>query len=253
MRPPEGLLKVGGTMGAAGRYHSHFYSAGAPGAAAAPSPGINGAALTSFAGQIPFTNPVSGNSHLARWAMNASQPCSLLLCDRLWHNSGLNLTIATSQAITSGAMPARDRDGSTNGAGLLCGLEFSAAGGAGTPTVTLGYTNSANTAGRTSTFSGPTTPAAGSFFPWPLQAGDVGIRSIQSFQLSVTWTSGTAHMVVYRILAVLCVDSANTGNAIDFLTGGGVRLYDNTTPFILQLPASTTATNLAGQMIVTQG
>lgn len=52
--PTQALLKVGGTMEAAGVLHSMFYSTGLPGAAAAPSPGLSGAALTSYAGQIPL-------------------------------------------------------------------------------------------------------------------------------------------------------------------------------------------------------
>src|SRR3990167_7987623 len=86
---PQPLLKTGIAMEAVGKSHSHFYSVGSPGAAVAPTPGVNGAALTTYAGQIPFTNPVSGNSYLARCALTASQVCTLLVCDRLWHNSGL--------------------------------------------------------------------------------------------------------------------------------------------------------------------
>jgi len=69
MQPPEDFLKVGATMEAAGVHYSPFYVAGRPGAAVAPTPGINGAALTSYAGQVPFRNPVSGNSYLARFSV----------------------------------------------------------------------------------------------------------------------------------------------------------------------------------------
>ena len=172
MGKPEPLLKVGVAMEAAGVASSHFYSVGRPAAAAAPSPGGNGAALTAYAGQIPWTNPGAGNSYLARWAMTATQPCTLLLLDRLWHNSGLSVTLTSSQAITSPTWPARDLNGATLGHGLLCAIEWSAAGGAGTPTITLGYTDQDGNAGATATLVGVTTPTLGTFELWPLAAGD---------------------------------------------------------------------------------
>ena len=250
---PQPLLKIGVAMEAIGLSHSHFYSTGSPGAAVAPSPGVNGAALTTYAGQIPFTNPVSGNSYLARLALAATQACTILVCDRLWHNSGLSVTLTSSQAITSPTWPARDINGATLGHGLLCGVEWSAVGGAGAPTVTLGYTDQDGNAGATTTFTGITAPNAGTFERWGLAAGDTGIRSIQTYQASATRTSGTFHMVVYRILATLSLPAAAVAGAIDALTSGFVRLYDNTVPFIIQIPSATTLTTLSGQWIVTQG
>lgn len=102
MRPPEDYLKLGAAT-TIGRHYSPFYVTGRPGAAAAPSPGIGGAALTTYAGQIPWTNPASGNSYLARLSINCNVQGTLLLCDRLWHNSGINVTLATSQTINSAA------------------------------------------------------------------------------------------------------------------------------------------------------
>lgn len=72
MQPPQDFLKVGVTMEAAGVFYTHFYRPGRPGAAVAPTPGLAGEALTSYSGQIPFTNPVSGNTYLARLQANSS-------------------------------------------------------------------------------------------------------------------------------------------------------------------------------------
>lgn len=253
MQPLNPIIKVGVTMEAIGLSNSHFYSAGSPGAAVAPSPGVNGAALTTYAGQIPFTNPVSGNSYLASVVIGASQACTILVCDRLWHNSGLSVTSTSSQGITSPTWPARDRDGTTNGAGLLCGIEWSAAGGSGVPVVTLGYTNQNGTSGRTATITAVTTPLVGTFERFGLQAGDTGIRSIQSYQANATRTSGTFHLVVYRVLAVITLPLANVAGVIDAITGGFPRLYDNTVPFLIQIPSATTATTISGALTVSQG
>jgi len=253
MRVPENFIKVGGAGEAAGVWHSKFYESGSPGAAAAPTPGVDGAALTSYTGQIPWTNPVSGNSYLARFDANASVACTVLLLDRLWHNSGLSVTSTSSQAISSPTWPARDMNGATSGHGLLAACEWSAAGGAGTPTVTLTYTDQDANTGATATFTGNTTPAAGTFETWPLAAGDTGIRAISAYQASATRTSGTMHLVVYRILARVGCNVANLSYAVDALTSGFPRLYNNTVPFIVIIPTATTAVNVSGAVIVTQG
>lgn len=253
MRPPEDIIKVGAAT-VVGRHYSPFYVAGRPGAAAAPTPGIGGAALTSYAGQIPFTNPASGNSYLARLAGASNVAGTLLLCDRLWHNSGVSVTSTSAQTVNSATWPARDANGATNGDGVLIGAEVSTVMGAGTPTWTMGYTNSAGTSGRSIVTAAQTaTMAVGSFIPMPLAAGDTGVRSIQTWQQSATMTSGVYHLVAYRILARLAILTANVDAAIDAISGGFPRLYDNTVPFLLWLPATTTAPQLSGQAIVTQG
>lgn len=259
----EFFYKGGGTMEAAGVLHSLFYAAGRPGAAAAPSPGMAGAALTSYAGQIPFSNPVSGNSYLARFGAVASVAGTLLLCDRLWHNSGIVVTTTTAQNVNSATFPARDQDGSTNGNGVMVGLEVSAATtNAGAITnMTLSYTNESNTAGHTATVgaaapqSFPATAAAGTFVPFRLAAGDKGIRSIQSITLGTSLGAGTVHLVAYRVLAAFGVPVANAApSPLDFLGTGFPRLYDDTVPFLLWVPTATTAVALqAGVLQVAQG
>lgn len=252
---PTAILKVGGTMEAVGVPHSHFYSTGLPGAAAAPSPGLAGTALTSYAGQIPFTNPGAGNTYLSRFAAAASVTCTLLLCDRLWHNSGFTITTTTAQTVNSVTWPARDSAGATNGLGVLVGIEASAAiGGGAVANTTLQYTDSDGNAGATGTMtSWPATAAAGTFVPFQLAAGDLGVRSVQSLTLGTTYTSGTIHLVAYRILARVGCMIANVEAAVDAITSGFPRLYDNTVPFIIQIPTATTATTINATFSVTQG
>ena len=104
MKPPGYFSKaVTGTLVAA-RPFSPFYLAGVPGAATAPSPGLAGAALTSYAGQLAIP-AASGNTHLARFSGVASaQAGLLLLCDRLWHNSGFTITSTGAQTVNSAAV-----------------------------------------------------------------------------------------------------------------------------------------------------
>lgn len=256
MRPPEDFIKNTGTMQAAGIWHSLFYRAGRPGAAAASADALAGAALTSYAGQIPFVNPASGNSYLARLEAAASRAGVLMLADRLWHNDSIVVTTTTGQTITSAAWPARDRDGSTNGESVLVGLECSTATtNAGNITnTTLTYTDQGGTGSNTGTLaSWPANAVAGTFVPFDLAAGDTGIRSIQTLTLGTSYVSGTIHLVAYRVLAKLAVKVANSGDMLDAISSGFVRMYNNTVPFLLWLPDATTAVDLNGQMVVTQG
>jgi hypothetical protein len=255
MQPPVTFTKAATPTLVAGRPHSLFYLAGAPGAATASSSGLAGAALTTRAGQLAFTNPVSGNSYIGRLSGVATIAGTLILCDRLWDNSGLVMTSTSAQTINSAAFPARCADGTANGAQVLVGLEITGATGSGTPNLSMSYTNQSNTSGQTGAgiLAGVASSAIGAFYPMGLAAGDTGVRSIQTFTLSATWTSGAASLVAYRELARLELSSGNIPNAIDALTSGFTRMFDNTVPFLIFIPSTTTASNISGTFTVTQG
>lgn len=193
---------------------------------------------------------------MARLEAAATRSGALKLADRLWHNSGITVTTTTGQTINSAAWPARDRDGSTNGENVLVGIEVSTVLGTAAPVTncTLTYTNQSGTGSRTATMASiPTAAVAGTFIPFELQAGDTGIRSIQTLTLGTSLVSGTIHLVAYRQLAIVHHPLANTGNGVDAISGGFVRCYDNTVPFLLWLPDAVTAINLFGQMVISQG
>lgn len=251
MQPPINLGKASTPTLVIGRPHSLFYLAGVGGAAAAPTPGLTGAALTSYSGQIPFSAITGGlERHLARLQAQSSTSGTLILADRLWHNSGLSLTVATAQTINSVAWPARDNNATINGAGVLVGLEVTAATGAGTPSFSMGYTNPSDTAGKTASglLAGVASSAIGAFYPLGTASGDNGVKSLQTFTLSATWTSGSASLVAYRELARLEINATAPG-AIDALTGGFPRFFDNTVPFLIFVPSATAATNLSGNLV----
>jgi hypothetical protein len=205
---------------------------------------------------LPRTNPTGGAfAYLARLGINASTPGTLWLIDRMWNNSGLSVTSTAGQAITSAALPARSGDGTANGANVMAAIEWSATGGTGTPTVTLVYNDQDGNTG-TGTFTAVASPPVGTFEVFTLGAGDTGIRSLtsaSSFTQSATRTSGTMHLVLFRVLAQVEVTSANIGNAIDVLTAGMPRIYDGSVLQLVWFPSATTATNFIGQYIETQG
>lgn len=255
MQPPQHIQKAAAPgVGVAARFWSPFYAAGQPGAAAAPAPGVAGAALTSYAGQIPFVNGAA-DQYLARFAANSNFVGTLLLCDRLWHNSGLSVTLTTAQTVNSVAWPARDANASINGEGVYIGLEVSTIMGAGAPTLSIGYTNQAGTAGKIGNgrLTVVTASMVGSFYDFSLAAGDTGVRSIQTYTASATMTSGAIHLVAYRVLARVAVPVAGAEYAIDALTSGMPKLHDNTVPFLLWLPATANTVTLGGQLVQSNG
>lgn len=220
---------------------TNFYSAGSPVAASAPSPGIAGAALTSYTGQIPFPNPASGNAYLARLEAQSTEGTrTCLLVDRLWHNSGLSGTTITAQTVNSVAWPARDINGSTNGEGVYIAVEFSGASGSGAPTITMSYTNSAGTSGRTATnlMSTVANTQSGRMYLMGLAAGDTGVRSIQTVTFSVSWgAAGNLHLVAYRPIAILNASSAvspgSNAGADDALSLAMPKMWNDSVPQVI--------------------
>ena len=265
MQPPQPFAKVATPTLVIGRPQSLWYLAGAPGAAANPAVTAGGTLLSSssalVAGQIPHTDPVSGNSYLGRLSAVSSVPGMLLLCDRLMQVGGtsggaaISVTTTTAQTINSGTLPARDNAGTTAGAGVQWGLEVYTATGAGAATPSISYTNSAAVAAHTASLIDTyvATSAIGAFYRFGLQAGDAGIQSIQSLTLNVSMTSGAIALVAYRVLASLELMNASIPNAIDALTSGFPRLFNGAVPFFLFIPNATTAAAIGGTYVETQG
>ena len=248
--PPQNFYKVGATT-AIGRFQSLFFSNGYPGSATTITSGVGGAALTSYSGQIPFTNPASGlYSYLSKFSAVSNTAGTLFLCDRLWHNSGLNPNTLAFQAVNSVAFPPRDINQAINGEGCFLGLEITTAMGAFTPNITVGYTSSSGVQATGTTALVASSPA-GNFWPIALVSGHTGLQAVRNFTSSVAAT-GAYSLVCYRILASVDIGTG-FGNQVDSITSGFPRLSDNTVPFLLFLPAATTAPTITGQMIITQG
>lgn len=256
-KPPNFYSKNATPTLVAGRPHSLAYLAGYPGAMVASVAGLSGEALTTKAGQIPFPAAVGGQSvYLDRFsAMSSGASGNMLLCDRLWQNSGFVVTTTTAQTINSVAWPARDRNGATLGDGVYIGLEVATATGSGASVLSMSYTDSAGNAGNT---AGPidnyvASSAIGAFYRMGLAAGDTGVRSIQTFTSSVSMTSGAINLVAYRVLAAVELTQASIPNAVDAITGSLPVCYGGTVPFLLFIPNATTASVTAGVVTFAQG
>lgn len=262
VRPPVPIVKAASGSLVGGRPFSYWASAGMPGAGTYDTTAAGAVRTAASAGALPKGNPASGNAYLYKFmAVVGGQAGVVYLVDRLWQGGGLNATLTTAQTVNSVAWPSRcptsaaDDTPSTNGHGILVGLEVSAATGAGTPTLTLNYTNSAGTAGRTATNVNATTASspAGTFYQFGLAAGDLGVRSIQSLTLSATWTSGTINLVAYRVLASIPSTGAGVPGQVDWISGGAARIYNDSCLQLLYVPQTTTSTLVSGEFIETHG
>jgi hypothetical protein len=224
-------VTMAATAGTAGtnqwRGITDWYQSGATANAA----GVNGQAVTyPYTGAINRVHPATGKAYLAEVDAKsaANNQVTIWLVDRLWENSGLSTTLTTSQSITPAALPARDVNASTNGEGVMAAIEWSAAAGAGTPACQLTYTNSAGTGSKTANMTGVASTAAGTWEIFDLAAGDYGIRSVQAYIANATRTSGTMHLVLFRVIAQFNVGLIHENNQMDFLSLGLPEIYSGT-------------------------
>jgi hypothetical protein len=207
---------------AAGLWYSLMQGAGNPAANTTLGTGTNLAfqALTDATvggGGIPHGGSVSGFKVLlnaaAQTAAATTAPCVLMLVDALGFYPITTVTTTGAQTLNNTVTLPRY----TNGAGVQAFLTPSTAMGAATPNISIAYTNSAGVASRATptplpvgntgssassiSYSGS---GVGKFGPFmPLQAGDAGIRSVQSFNLSASYVSGVLNLVLARPLLTL--------------------------------------------------
>ena len=210
------------TAHTAGMWYSLFRGGGNPPADTILGTGTNLAfqsltdATTNATG-IPHGGNVGGYKHLlnaaAQTAAATTAPCVLMLVDLLGFYNITSVTTTGAQTLNNTVTLPRY----TDGAGVQAFITPSTVMGAATPNISIGYTNSAGTASRATPATlpiGNTAAAvtsivysgtgAGKFGPFmPLQAGDAGIRSVQSINLSASYVSGVLNLVLCKPLLTL--------------------------------------------------
>lgn len=242
--------KVGTTAEGTAYWYGFSKDTGYPGAWSPGTPGLNGRATdgTTVAdvGCLPLWTP-TGQLFLNEISATSTTNTSIMLADVVWVNTGIVVTTTTAQAITTPTFPARDLNGSTDGEGYVIGLYFTAAStnAAAITNSTVSYTNSAGTAGRTATLVAvagdqiPPTPVIGTVVWFGLQAGDKGVRSIQSITLGTSLVTGSVSLMVARPMHMVSVQTNNVAVAYRY-PDPGTRLYTGT---CLQLFTKNTAGN----------
>jgi hypothetical protein len=130
---------------------------------------------------------------------------SFLLVDRLSHQGGLSYTLTTTQTTN---LPTAALTRYTDGSGVMIGITTYGALNAGFTggTVTMSYTNQSGTSGRTAvatTMPAGNARAIGTFGIISLQSGDTGVRSVESVTSSITATSGTFGVCLFKPLGIV--------------------------------------------------
>ena len=269
--PPAGLgnyngklvpfMKTSTAAKAAGTWYCTSKDAGYPGAWAPGTPGINGRVTDGTAsadyGCIPITNASAGNNYLTALDMQASVNHTHDFFDCLWVNSGIVVTTTTAQAITTPTLPARDVNGTTYGEGCGIALLFVAAAtnAAAISNTTVSYTNSKGVSGRTAkltTATGsaiPATPVIGTMIWFSLDAGDTGVRSIQSITLGTSLVTGTVSLMITRDICTIGTTIVNVA-AAKTIGSPGIKLYNGTCLLHNIMASATTATFMSGSLAV---
>ncbi len=259
LQQPYPLYKPSATSEGAGTWHSLWKSAGAPAAGSNPplfSAGSGYTPTNATTGALPFTNPGSGNTYLARSSIAGGTIGTLVLYDRLWACSGFGTVVTTAQNVTTpGTIPSRDRDGAALGAGVELWGEVYTAPGATGATWTVSYTDQDGNTGQSATYTHPANAeSVGQMFRFNLAAGDVGVRAVASFTASVSsGTAGDIGITLVRRIAEIPIMLANVAQLFDAVALGLPRIYDSSC-LAMMVQCSTTNTGLIqGSLTLAQG
>ena len=159
----------------------------------------------------------------ARISTSNYSAASMMVVDLLNVSGGLNATLTTAQTTN---LPTAALTRHTSGEGVMAGIVVYTIIGTTQTTVTISYTNSAGVSGRISTattIGGGFYREAGLLIPIPLQAGDSGIRSIESVTLAATTgTAGNFGVCLYKPLAMISLESATGAMPLDSVSTGGI-------------------------------
>ena len=253
--------KVGTAAEAIGQWYCWSKDAGTPGAWAPGTPGVAGRATdgttAADAGCLPIPNAASGANYVTGMDGVSSAVGQIMLMDFLWVNSGITVTTVGAQTINSVEFPARDVLGTVNGVGCeIAILVTTATTNAGAfANLTMSYTNSNGVAGRTATLANfPATAGVGTLVFMQLQAGDVGVQSIQSITLGTSLVTGAISVLLTRTLCSRADAIANVGSTsypspnID--PRAGVRIHNGACLLLAGMRPATTATNIYGNVFV---
>lgn len=111
----------------------------------------------------------------------------------------------------------------------------------GNQAVSVGYTNEAGTAGRSTGAVGiGAAPTVGSMWQLPLQAGDKGVSLITNVTGSVA-TAGTFNVHVLRPISGIRIPVANSGEVWDYLRTGMPQIFDTSALFFMVMADSTSS------------
>ncbi|MEK7423199.1 MAG: hypothetical protein AAB131_05095, partial [Actinomycetota bacterium] len=202
----------------AGRLTSLWRYEGAPSHGAVP-PTTAAVPDSTTDGGLKQTDPASGKKKwLLGGSINASVGGSLVVVDRLLHNSGLSGTSTSAQTV-GGTLT---RYTTTEAKGNRVFVEINTQIGVTPTTATIDYTDQDGNSATSPTFQMGNTNyrEAQRMIEVPLAAGDSGVRAVASITLAgSTGTAGDFGVVIARPLLLVVSGSAGIGSLRDLIRG----------------------------------
>lgn len=236
----------------AANWYRLWNAAGFPGPGVDPTPALQGYAPTkATVGAIPFNNPTSpATLHILSFGAGGGVLGSLMIYDRLWHVGGISLTINTLQTFTSVLAPSRN----TNGVNNLLLVEITTATTATVATLTVNYTNTLDQVKQATIALAAAEPVNRCYF-LNLAAGGLGIKSVQSCQLSAAKTGGVANLVLFNAAELVVVPwVANQWTERDLVLQmvNLPRVLDNACLALMSLASTTSTGVICGRLQVAE-
>ena len=244
-------IKSSATVKAAGVPHS-LWAVGHTPPAGSPAGSVNGAIPDKdTTGALLYQNPAAGElAYVDRLLASLGVAGTLVLYDRLWHNSALDGNVNTLQSF---AQPALTRH--TDGLGVELWAEVHAAFGATPFTLTALYTNENDVNGRSGQASYASgAPVVGQMFPIARQAGDHGIKSVQSVQLSAaSGAVGNFGLVLMKRIASMALKTSNVPEMYDFMRTARQKITDGACLSLMVISSGSSTGALDLDAVGTQG
>lgn len=248
----ENYFKVTATSKVAGSFHSLWRTSGVPSNGSIPPVGAGEIPTKEDSASFTFNNPAVGNTlYLGKASLIGSTVGTVILYDRLFHNSGLDGTSTVAQEFT---MPALTRY--TDGSDVEVWLEIYAALGSTAKAFTFSYTNKDDVKGRigNSVINITSTCAVGQMFPTTLQAGDTGIKSVESVTLAgSTGTVGNFGVTILRRIIEMPITIINIATVQDAITLGLPVIQPNACLATMVVTSTTNTGTMQGHVRFIEG
>ena len=242
------FFKVAPTIAESGGVWMSLWIGGVAPASGVQPGNIPGTTYTNSSTSITFPDVSPARKYITKFGAYSDQNMAVMVYDRLWGVGNLEMDV--THTINGPTVPRYD------GAQVQAWMELedgpATAGGR-----LLSYTNQDGVAGRSGvamTWPEYSVPWALSLLgPLPLQAGDTGVRSVQSFAGASSATTAQTSLILMRPLLYHVSNVSAGWVERDLVLEGNLlpRVYDGASLAIAVQSASTVAATVYGQIEVT--
>lgn len=246
------LFNKATTAQGAGQWTTYWATAGQPGTGTLTIGNTSpGEVPTDATAGAPTINAFgSGNTgYLASGNVYSNVSGQYFLADRLYHAGSFSLALGANAISSPPSFAARLPNGDYTGVSMW--LEIVTTNGAYSSVVAVSYTNEDGTSGRTATLdSNINAYAANRLLPFRLQAGDLGVQSIQTVTVSGVAGTGTVNVVLSRLLAAFNVYSYAAEPRADIFKLGMPIVYEDSCLWMYCLTGAASSSPVADFILI---